>query len=439
MIQSLQEINSLIEKLKNTNSSNDKKEILSQFDTPIIRKILNYTYNPFLKYWVTSDNLKKFEKTKFNKSDLNDVYETNLFNVLDTLEKREKTWYDAILAVLKIVYEYPEYKDLILMILDKDLKVWISEKIINTVYEWLIPEFNVSLATELSKVNKFKIDSSNKYFCSRKMDWVRVICLIDENSNAKFFSRAWNEFLTLDKIKQEIKEKQIKNIVLDWEVCIVDENWNENFQLVVWEIKKKDYTIENPIYKLFDILSINDFFWNYSNKTTSKRYEELTEFVKNKDFKYIEQLEQKLLSSEDELNEENKNALSNNWEWLILRKESAIYEWKRTKEMIKVKKMHDAEFIITWFELWKKPMILPWTNIMTEVDCLSSLIIDYKWFQVNVWSWFSNEDRLKLMKDWIDWKLEWKTITVQYFEETKNKDWTLSLRFPVFKWFRNYE
>jgi ATP-dependent DNA ligase len=43
-------------------------------------------------------------------------------------------------------------------------------------------------------------------------------------------------------------------MVFDGEVCIVDENGVEDFQGIMKEIKRKDHTIKNPKYKVFDYL-----------------------------------------------------------------------------------------------------------------------------------------------------------------------------------------
>ena len=50
-------LNELVIELQNTNSLNDKKEILSFYTD--MTKILEYVYNPYKKYGVTSKLLKK--------------------------------------------------------------------------------------------------------------------------------------------------------------------------------------------------------------------------------------------------------------------------------------------------------------------------------------------------------------------------------------------
>jgi ATP-dependent DNA ligase len=50
-----------------------------------------------------------------------------------------------------------------------------------------------------------------------------------------------------------------KNTVLDGEICILDENGNESFQNIMKEIRRKDHTINNPIFFIFDKLTTEEF------------------------------------------------------------------------------------------------------------------------------------------------------------------------------------
>ena len=50
------------------------------------------------------------------------------------------------------------------------------------------------------------------------------------------------------------------DIVLDGEVCIVDFNGKEDWNKIVSEAKRKNYTIYNPKYICFDILTVQEFF-----------------------------------------------------------------------------------------------------------------------------------------------------------------------------------
>ena len=62
---------------------------------------------------------------------------------------------------------------------------------------------------------------------------------------------------------------------------------------------------------------------------------------------------------------------------------------------------------------------------------LSGVLIEHKGFDVRVGSGFTIDQRKEIFKD--PSLILNKTITVQYFEETKNQEGGVSLRFPVVK------
>ena len=62
---------------------------------------------------------------------------------------------------------------------------------------------------------------------------------------------------------------------------------------------------------------------------------------------------------------------------------------------------------------------------------LSNIIIEHKGNTVGVGSGFTIEERKLFFNNPED--IVGKTVTIQYFEESKNKDGDYSLRFPVVK------
>jgi DNA ligase-1 len=91
--------------------------------------------------------------------------------------------------------------------------------------------------------------------------------------------------------------------------------------------------------------------------------------------------------------------------------------------------MQDAEYVVIGVEYGKATYN---EGGHKEFDVVSSLIIEHKGNHVNVGSGLSKEQRLNWYNNSDD--ILGKTITVQYFEETKDsKTGEYSLRFPVLK------
>jgi DNA ligase-1 len=63
---------------------------------------------------------------------------------------------------------------------------------------------------------------------------------------------------------------------------------------------------------------------------------------------------------------------------------------------------------------------------------MSAVYIEHKGYSVKVGSGFTIEQRQHFYKNPQD--IVGKEITVQYFEETKNQEGGISLRFPTFKY-----
>ena len=136
--------------------------------------------------------------------------------------------------------------------------------------------------------------------------------------------------------------------------------------------------------------------------------------------------DQTLITGEDHFEYWRNIECKDNWEGLMLRKNCG-YEGKRTKNLVKVKKFHDAEY-----------EVLGWDNDTHEVvrdgksesmTMLAQVWIEHKGHIVKVGSGFTQEQRLEYM----DGSILGKVITVQYFEETKNDKGGISLRFPTVK------
>ena len=116
------------------------------------------------------------------------------------------------------------------------------------------------------------------------------------------------------------------------------------------------------------------------------------------------------------------------YEGIMLRKNSH-YRGKRSRDILKVKKMHDAEYVVTGATNGDIRVVEE--GVEKTINCLSSISVEHKGNLVGVGSGFSLDQRKEFGDDHS--KIVGKTITVQYFEESKNQDGKYSLRFPVIK------
>jgi DNA ligase-1 len=410
-----------IEEMNKTNSTLDKKEVLKKF--PEMKEMLEAVYNPFKMYYVSSANCKK-------NLTLIDSKARDIFDILSDLQTRRVTGHSAIALVNGFINNNKQYGDIIYKILDKDLECRVGDKVINDVYPGLIPTFEVALANSYEDV-KNKIDLiKDCYYSSHKLDGCRCITVIDKSGDIKFYSRQGNEFETLGILRKEIIKMNLKNVVLDGEICIVDTNGKEDFQSIMKLIRKKDFDIPNPKYLVFDQIKYDDFFKQQSDTILSERLEYLKKTLNRYQGTILEMLPQIKIESMEQFIELSKEAEDKNWEGLILRKDT-IYKGKRSNDLLKVKKMNDAEYKVIDIEFGPFRVIDKDTKLEKIIDTLTNVIIEHKGNKVSVGSGFTIEQRNEFYEK--PENIKNMIITVKYFEETQNQDGKYSLRFPIFK------
>ena len=414
-------ISDFVEASNATNSNSDKLEVLktyTQYES--VCKALNYTYDTYKQYGVTSANCKK-------NSDLMGHPNTygSLFTLLDDLNNRVCTGHTAIANVNRFVYENSIYADLIWNIIDRNLKTRSTTSMINKIKPGLIPTFDVALAKAFDEKTQKKVDWNDCWFVSRKLDGVRCLTVIDENGEPKFFSRQGKEFLTLDNLKTDIKALGLKNTVLDGEVCIVNDNGDEDFAGIIKEIKRKDHVIKTPFYWMFDMLTMEEFSSKKSKSVFAERIANLQRI--SKESKFIGVLDQ-WIGSDKVFSEMMAESKAGGWEGLMLRK-NETYKGKRSTDILKVKQMFDDEYIVVDLENDIHRVIVDGAEV--EELMLKNVIIEHKGNQVRVGSGFSHEQRRHYFEN--PNEILGKQITVQYFEESQSKSGEYSLRFPVIK------
>ena len=424
MIETFQNLQSFIELSNSSNSNVDKLNAIKAYknDAEVMR-VLRYTYDPFKQYYVTSKNCKK-------RSDLvsTDTY-YNLFDLLDDLNDRVISGHNAIARVNAFVRTYPQFEDIVWSIIDRNLKTRSTTQMINKIVPGLIPTFSVALAEAYNEKTAKKVDWEDTWYASRKLDGVRCIGVVDRNGDAKFYSRAGNEFETLGRLSTEIKQNpSLWNKVLDGEVCLVDAEGNEDFQGIIKQIKRKNHTIRTPKYFIFDTLTHDEFQNETSERTFWMRDADTLEMFSDIDSDIITHLAQIQIYDDEGFETMNEIAKNNRWEGLMLRKNDT-YKGKRSQDILKVKSFSDQEYIVTGVENKVHRVIVNGQEVEEEV--MSHVFIEHRGCKVKVGSGFSLEERRHYYAH--PELIVGKTITVQYFEETQNQHGEFSLRFPVVK------
>lgn len=265
----------------------------------------------------------------------------------------------------------------------------------------------------------------------------RTLAIVEVDNHSckiEFLSRQGKEFTTLDNIKPALSIIAGKlpdgKYVFDGEGCIVDENGDEHFDWIMKEIKRKDHTIEHPCYQVFDFVTMDEFEGKVESKNFEQRYEEMKKLFEVTNFSTVKLLKQELLTSQEDFDRWSKYVEEGNWEGFMIRKNTK-FEVGRTKNLLKIKKFDDAEYVVKDIELAEMTTSLPGQGNV-KFEGVKSLIIEHKGNTVNVGSGLTREQRIEWKED--PSKIIGKTICVKYFEESQNKDGSYSLRFPTLKY-----
>jgi ATP-dependent DNA ligase len=361
----MNKIHNILDEIGKTTKINEKIKILeNEKDNELLKKIFFYTYNPYYQYYI-----KKIPKLKSHK----DVIEfKKVFELLDNLRYRKITGNEARDMVLKYLSELNE-KDASLLekIIKKDLKIGVNKKLINKVWDGLIPEipYMGAVPYDEKKINKLfeKYDliySQVKYdgmFCNLIVDFKnKVVKTISRNGKELFLDKAFLNIL--DKVDNSNKE-----IVLTGELLV--EGFDRykangllnslkiiNEKIVNGTLTQKDYNkfikeygeepenLMNRIYMVaWDIIPYE--FWIQSRyeelySERLKQLERITEKVSNINF-----VEYKIVKNKSEALNHFKELLNKGMEGSILKGNDI---WKNGKPTynIKQKIVMELDFVI---------------------------------------------------------------------------------------------
>ena len=402
----------IIERLQNTSSTNEKEAILKENkDNELLKKVLYFTYHPHMKYKITEKTLITTGNGKSKWSDIFELMEElSKSNINDEL-RNEVGRFLAGVEDESVVKLYTQ-------MLFKDLRCNISEKTINKVWKKLIPAHKVMLAS------KFEGELKDKVAVTTKMDGLRCSVIV-ENGQVIWITRQGKIVEGLNDLTNAIKEiTSEKDCFIDGELLAVNnENLNsgELFSKTVKIANSKLEDKKGLRFVMFDFLNINE----YKNEKCTLGYmgrRKMIEEIKDKDYTGLIDVV-KLHTITDDV-EEIYNILTrvvaDGEEGLMLNYVDGMYEYKRSKQILKVKEFFTADLQVIGIE----------EGTGRNLGRLGALIVDYKDHAVKVGSGFSDEEREYFWNNQME--IIGRVIEVKYFEQSKNQNGGISLRFPTF-------
>ena len=336
---------------------------------------------------------------------------------------------DYIMAARMIICATPEESECYKKLVCKNYPMGIDAKTINKVFKNLVPTFDVCLCDKYYDRPEL-VDGTREFAISTKIDGCRVIA-IKEEGNVRLISRQGKPWTGLVEVENDIKNLVADNFVLDGELTI--DNFmkypsKEVYKMTTKIVSTKDEVKKGITLNAFDMMSLA----NWNEKNCSLTYDERQTLLKNTlkatDHPHISYVEDVYTGYDVSKIEELMKGVvrTEDWEGLVIKFTNSIYEWKRSKNWLKVKAFDEMDLIVKGYEEGSNSLVGKLGALICEIEHPTLGHIEAK-----VGSGYSEEERSRFWstKD----ELIGRTISVQYFEQTVNSTTgTKSLRFPVF-------
>lgn len=409
-----------------SNSKKHKQDVLQKYkDDSVVHRYLKIAFDPYAVYGISTKKLHK------------SVPATSIIGIhsifeLFTYLTQHNTGTDQIVGLCQDFLDGVaacdrESADLLEKLICKDLSIGCEAKTINSVIPGLIPTFEVQLAQKYFEKPE-KVDGKT-FAITTKIDGGRIIA-IKENGSVSFYTRAGQKYEGLVDLEREFSEMFPDNIVLDGEITILNNKGipsKEAYKRAM-KITRADGEKHGLKMLVFDAMPVSDWKTQQSSLTYIQRRQMLdcmTAFYNN-DTTYFELLPILYMGSDtSKVLELLEEAIANSEEGVMINICDAPYEFGRTWNLMKVKKMNTLDLEVVDYEEGSGRL----------AGTLGAIHVRYKNGNiVKVGSGFSDDLRKQIWNH--DVMIVGKIVEIQYFEETTNADGGISLRFPVFKDFR---
>ena len=413
----MQQVLSVVNQLASTSSRNEKESILKKNQSnELLKDVFYFVFNPYI---LTGLSTKKISKKTKEKGIVLNTFD-DMKNYI--LKHNTGTDYD-ITTVQNFIKSQPsELQDFYKKVFTKDLKIGLTSSTLNKVYgSDFIPEFSVMLAKKYEEHNH-KIKGN--FVVTEKLDGNRIVVVKDDGI-VKSFTRQGNQYEGLEEIESDIINLPLDNVVFDGElIADTQGSTHEIYTETTSKARSKGANKTGLVFHIFDMLPLNEFQKGISKENCVARKQKLSKVFTEYTLSHCKEVKPLYIGNDlNKVNELMKFANKQKWEGLMCNLDKP-YVCKRSDYILKVKVMDSCDLVVTGFE----------EGTGKNVGKLGSLIVDYKGNKVGVGSGFTDYEREYIWNNQDEYL--GRVVEIQYFEESKNQDGGISLRFPVFKGLR---
>lgn len=429
---------------------NDKLALLKKYaDTPGLKTVLKFIYNPYCKTGISNTKLEKVMKEPGGGARI-----VSLSEALEYFSKHQTgSSHDLMMAKEFIISAWRIYNDrgaydLAKAIVTQDLKIGVTATSLNKVYGAdFIPKTGCMLGTKFEDVGSAKV----KWPCivTEKLDGIRRI-LIKENGVCRFYSRSGHEDTGLIQILEEAKHLP-DNYVYDGELLAIGDFKDCIAQRQATNSIANSKGVKTGLtFNVFDMVPVCSFYQGRDLTPASSRKillgatlmdesiqhldsERWTQYIAafgiHEDLKYIKPVP--ILGKVSSL-AEVEPIVDVIWkrggEGVMLNTISGPYEVKRTKHLLKVK--HVEEFVLPVVDILEGSG--KYEDSMGAIVCVYTAS-DGSQSYVGVGSGFTDEQRRDIWDN--PEKYLGLCAEIESFGESTNAQGYKSINCPIFKRF----
>ncbi len=415
-----------VAEIQASNSKKYKQEVLKKFkDDEVIQRYLKIAFDPYQVYGISYKKLS----TQIRSASNYIPRTKSVFELFDYLAVHNTGTFDDILeccnALEAVAATDLESSYILTKLICKDLSIGVEAKTINSVIPGLIPTFDVQLAQKFFEKPEKVI--GKHFVVTTKIDGGRILALKD-NGQVSFYTRAGQRYEGLVDLEREMLDTLPDGTVLDGEITILDNEGipSKEAYKQAMKITRSDGEKHGLKMICFDAMYIDEWKTQTCTHDYTERRLLLQGLMSTHPHTYFEVLPV-LYAGDDSARilELLDEAIANKEEGVMINISDAKYEFGRTWNLMKVKKMNTLDLEVVDYEEGSGRLS----------GTLGAIHVRYKNGNiVKVGSGFSDELRRQIWSHEI--MIVGKIVEVQYFEETTNADGGISLRFPVFKDFR---
>ena len=418
--------NDFVDEMVVSASRKHKQDVLTKYkDDEVIKQYLKIAYDPYTVFGISTKKLSKIARP------LDWFHAATVFELFDYLTTHNTGTLEDIAACQEMMFCAAELDGTLECLLSdlicKDLSIGCDAKTINSVIPGLIPTFNVMLAEKY--FDKPERVEGKRFALTTKIDGGRIIAL-KENGSVSFYTRAGQRYEGLVDLEKDMTELLPDGICLDGEITLLNNKGipSKEAYKQAMKITRKDGEKHGVKMLVFDFMSAEQFRNQYCPSDWSARRTTVEAIFgcAKQPLIYFELLPVLYCGTDTTMiTKFLDEAIADDQEGVMINICDAPYEFKRTTNLLKVKKMQTMDLQIVGFE----------EGSGKYANTLGAILVRYK-----------NGNVVKVGSGFTDWLRSevWNNRSkyldviceIQYFEETTNQDGGESLRFPIFKDFR---